>query len=277
MGESLITMSIVGLITGFIFSMPIAGPISILVTSNALKGRIRNGNMIALGASFADFVYVYVAVFGITKLYPFVKPAMPYILGLGSVFIIYIGYRVFRSRLELDHIEDIEPKTGKLIRKNHGGFYTGFMVNFLNPTLIFGWLTTSVLVITFVASIGFDTGGLNTMIDQNVKTLNSGNSRIIENPDAPAHTRLDTLKFLRNREPRQTVARPTWFPWLISFSYSLPLAIGSIAWYVILALVIARFRHRINIRILNGIIHGLGILLCCFGLFFAYSAVKLVL
>jgi threonine/homoserine/homoserine lactone efflux protein len=274
MGESLITMSIVGLITGFIFSMPIAGPISILVTSNALKGRIRNSNLIALGASFADFVYVFIAVFGITKLYPFFKPAMPYILGLGAIFIIYIGYRVFRSRLEMGHIEEIEPKTGKRPRKDRGGFYTGFMVNLLNPTLIFGWLTTSVLVISFVASIGFDTGGLNSMIDENVKTLNSTNGPIIENPGVAAHLRPDTLKFLKNREPREQVALPTWFPWLISFSYSLPLAIGSIAWYVILALVIARFRHRINIRVLNGIIHGLGILLCLFGVFFAYSAIK---
>ena len=37
--ESIITMSIAGFLTGFIFSMPIAGPISIMITSNALKGQ----------------------------------------------------------------------------------------------------------------------------------------------------------------------------------------------------------------------------------------------
>lgn len=277
MGESLITMSIVGLITGFIFSMPIAGPISILITSNALKGKMRYCNLVAVGASLADFVYVYLAVFGITKLYRFFKPAMPYILGLGAIFMIYIGYRVFRSKLDLEHLVETEPKTIKPIRKDKGGFYTGFMVNLLNPTLIFGWLTTSVLVITFVSALGFDTGGLNTMVDQNVKTLNSGKTQLIENPHSGSYFKPDTLKFLRNRESQKEVAKPAWFPLLISFAYALPLAIGSIAWFIILGLIIARFRHRINLRILNGIIHGLGILLCFFGLFFAYSAIKMLI
>jgi hypothetical protein len=39
--ESIITMSIAGLLAGFIFAMPITGPISILITSNAFKGRLR--------------------------------------------------------------------------------------------------------------------------------------------------------------------------------------------------------------------------------------------
>lgn len=269
-------MSIVGLFTGFLFSMPIAGPISILVTSNALKGRMRYSNLIAVGASFADFVYVYLAVFGITKLYRFYKPAMPYILGLGAIFIIFVGYKVFRSRLELDHIEDKVIKTGKPIPVDKGGFYTGFMVNFLNPTLIFGWLTTSVLVITFISSLGFNTGGLNLMIDQNVNTLRNNHGLVLQDSKVESFLKADSLKFFKNHKPAEATVLPTWFPWLISFAYALPLAIGSIAWYIIMALIISRFRHRINIRVLNGIIHGLGIMLCLFGIFFAYSAVKML-
>lgn len=277
MGESLITMSIVGLITGFIFSMPIAGPISILITSNALKGKIRYCNLVAIGASIADFVYVYLAVFGITKLYRYLKPAMPYIMGVGAIFILFIAYKVFRSKLDLEHLDEKEPKTIKPIPKDKGGFYTGFMVNFLNPTLVFGWLTTSVLVITFVSALGFDTGGLNTMVDQNVAVLNSGKTQVIESPHSGSHFKPDTLKFLRNREPEKEFVRPTWFPLLISFAYALPLAFGSIVWFIILGLIIARFRHRINLRVLNGIIHGLGIMLFFFGIYFAYSAIKMLI
>jgi threonine/homoserine/homoserine lactone efflux protein len=64
--ESIITISITGLLAGFIFSMPIAGPISILITSNALKGRLRYCKLVSLGASFADFTYVFIAVFGLS-------------------------------------------------------------------------------------------------------------------------------------------------------------------------------------------------------------------
>jgi L-lysine exporter family protein LysE/ArgO len=277
MGESLITMAIVGLLTGFIFSMPIAGPISILITSNALKGRMRYCNLVAIGASFADFVYVYVAIYGITKLYRYFKPAMPYILGVGALFIIYVGYRVFKSKLELDHLDEANPDTIKPIKKHKGGFYTGFMVNFLNPTLVFGWLTTSVLVITFVSSLGFNTGGLNSMMDQNVKTLQGTNDRIIENSQLSPHLKVDTLKFLKNREIHPQKAPPKWFPLAISAAYALPLAVGSIFWFVILGQVIAKFRQRINIRVMNGIIHGLGIILGLFGIFFAYTAVKMLM
>jgi threonine/homoserine/homoserine lactone efflux protein len=63
-------MSIAGLLSGFIFSMPIAGPISILITSNALKGRLSYCNRVNLGASFADFTYVFIAVYGLTNDYP---------------------------------------------------------------------------------------------------------------------------------------------------------------------------------------------------------------
>lgn len=275
MWESVVIMSVVGLLAGFFFSMPIAGPISILVTSNALKGRTRYCNLVAIGASIADLFYVFLAVYGITRLYPFVKPAMPYIMAFGAIFLFYVGYKIFRTKLNLEQLEEFEPNTGKPIRKDRGGFYTGFMVNFLNPTLVFGWLATSVLVITFAASLGLDTGGLNTMVDQNVRTLNGIDSTAIENNRMQNYMRPDTLKFLRNAPPREPVTRPSWFPVLISFSYALALSVGSILWYLILAVIISRFRRWINVRALQGIISGLGIVLCLFGLYFAYSAVKM--
>jgi len=55
MVSNFITISIVGLLAGFIFSVPVAGPISILITSNALKGKFWYSLKAAIGASFADF------------------------------------------------------------------------------------------------------------------------------------------------------------------------------------------------------------------------------
>ncbi len=277
MVESLITMSIVGLLSGFIFSMPIAGPVSILITSHALKGKLRYCNKIALGASFADFLYVFVAVFGITKLYPFIKPAMPYILAVGSVFILFVGYKVFKSKVDIEHVEEIHPQTGRPAPEGKGAMYTGFMVNFLNPTLFFGSLTSSFLVITFIASLGFNTGGLDTMIGQNVRTLNGIEGKTNDNQQVQSYFKADTLKIFKNQAPRDTAGRPRWFPLLLSLSYALALAIGSIIWFVVMALILSRFRHRINPKIVNGIIKGLGIILCLFALYFAYSAVKMLI
>ena len=68
MTVSLFTISIVGFLAGFFFSMPIAGPISILITTNALKGRLKYCQLATLGLSAADFIYVFIAVFGLNQI-----------------------------------------------------------------------------------------------------------------------------------------------------------------------------------------------------------------
>ena len=160
MGESIVTMSIAGFITGFLFSMPIAGPVSIMITSNALKGRLRYCNLFNLGASLGDFIYVFIAVFGLTKLYAFYKPIIPYIFSIGALLLIFLGYKIFRTKFDIEHLEDKIHVSDKNEKKERGAFYTGFMINFLNPTLFIGWLTSSLLVISIIAALGFHTGGL---------------------------------------------------------------------------------------------------------------------
>src|SRR5664279_824754 len=106
MFESIITMSIAGFLTGFIFSMPIAGPVSIMITSNALKGRLRYCNLFNIGASLADFIYVFIAVFGLTRLYTYYKPIIPYIFLFGCLLLFFLGYKIFRTKFDIDHLED---------------------------------------------------------------------------------------------------------------------------------------------------------------------------
>lgn len=277
MWNSVLTMIIVGLAAGFIFSMPVAGPISILVTSNALKGRVRYCNLVAIGASFADLVYVFLAVFGITRLYKFIVPAMPYILAGGAFFLFFIGYKVYRTKIDLEHLPEGGDGKGIAYRQGHGGFYTGFMVNFLNPTLIFGWLTTSVLVITFISSLGFNTGGLDSMINKNVTEINGLDKHMIRDSTVPSYFRPDTLKFLKRHPAREESVHPVWFPAVISFSYACAVAVGSIAWFLLLTLILSHLRYRINLNIIRWIVKGLGIILCLFGVYFAYSAIVLLI
>ena len=102
MTESLITISLVGLLAGFILSMPIAGPISILITSNALNNRKKYCILATIGASFADFFYVFIAVFGLTKLFTYYKPFIPYLLSAGAIFLLYIGLKFSEPKLTLN-------------------------------------------------------------------------------------------------------------------------------------------------------------------------------
>ena len=277
MTESLITISIVGLIAGFIFSMPIAGPVSILITSKALNGKLRYCTIFTIGASIADLIYVFGAVYGITKLYNFYKPAIPYILLGGSFIIIYIGYKIIGTKIDLEHIDDKAKIPRKVEKREGGAFYTGFMVNFLNPTLFFGWLTTSFLIITIASSLGFNTGGLESSVSNNVLEIHQNSDSTLVKPKVPSYLKLDTLQFLK-RENRVHVEqkKPAHFHLLMSSCFAFSVAIGTIIWFYLMALVISRHRHRINLKILTWIIRSLGIILCITGLYLFYQAVVML-
>lgn len=272
--ESLVTISIVGLIVGFIFSMPVAGPISILVTTNALKGRVKFCEMAALGASVADFVYVFAAVFGLTKFYSTYKPVIPYILLAGTLVLLYLGYKISKTKLDLEHFEDKNYLSGK---KEKGGFWTGFMLNFLNPTLFLGWLTSSFLIISLVSSLGFNTGGLDKRIDNSFQTMNTTVEDSTLKNRMFSYLHLNSVKLIKHKPAQQELRKlPKSFPLLISASYAFFLSLGSIIWFFYLTFLLAKYRHRINISIINKIIMSLGWTLCLLGLLLAYKAIGMI-
>jgi threonine/homoserine/homoserine lactone efflux protein len=276
MTESLITMSITGLIVGFVFSIPIAGPISILVTSNAFQGRLRFCNRVTIGASIADFIYVFIAVFGLTKLYSLYKPAIPYILLVGMLFLFYTGYKIIKTKIDLEHIED-NHLIEKVKIKDKGGFYTGCMTNLLNPTLFIGWLSSSFFVISFVAALGFNAGGLDIIINQNVNQINTIENRSIENPQSFSSKQLDKVRS-RNSEvqTKEPIRFSKHFHLLISVCYAFFLSLGGGIELYFLAILISRFRQHINLKIINGIVFSLGIILCLIGLFFGFVAARML-
>jgi threonine/homoserine/homoserine lactone efflux protein len=280
MSETFITIIIAGLITGFVFSMPIAGPVSILVTSNALKGKIRYCNWFTVGASFADLFYVFIAVFGLTKYYSYYKPAIPYMMAAGAIFIFFTGYKIFRTRIDLQEIAGrANALPDKILSHAKGGFYTGLIVNFLNPTLFFGWLTTSFIVISIVSSLGFNTGGLDIMIDQSIDELNSTGQNIIEKPDLPSYLKFDTLQILKKEQtlPETEELQIRNFPLIISVCFAVSLSVGSVLWFFLLAMLIYWFRERISLKFLNILINGFGVILCILSFYIAFRSVNMIL
>jgi len=273
-------MSITGLIVGFVFSVPAAGPIGILVISNALKGRLRYCNLAILGASIADFVYVFIGAYGLTRLYFLYKPAIPYILIAGMFFLIYSGYKIMGTKVDLEHLEDKNP-IDKVKKKDKGAFYTGAIINFLNPMLFIGWLTSSFFALSFVAAMGLNTGGLDKIMDQNVSQINNFAGKKIENHQVLSNVYLDKLRAgkLKEQETEEKDLSnlPGYSHLIISISYAFFLSVGSIIWFFLLALIFVKFRRRINLKVINGIIFTLGILLCGTGIYFGILAAGMLM
>jgi threonine/homoserine/homoserine lactone efflux protein len=274
--ESLVTMSIAGFCAGFIFSMPIAGPISILITSNALKGRLRYCNLVNIGASIADFAYVFIAVFGLSKLYSFYKPAIPYIFSFGAILLFFLGFKIIRTRIDIEHLEDKSHLTEKIKKKEKGAFYTGFMINFLNPTLFVGWFTSSLLIISVVAALGFQTGGLSDKINQNAKEINTINGGKIDTLKSLSFKQFDIIqKPIVRKQTETPIKFPEHFHLAISICFAFFISVGNITWLYILASLITRYRQNINIKLINNIIHALGIILCLIGIYFGTMAIRM--
>ena len=258
--------------------MPIAGPISILITSNALKGRLRYCNLISIRASIADFAYVFVAVYGLTRLYSLYKPAIPYIFSVGSLFFFYLANKIVKTKIDIEHLEDKTHLSEKIEKREKGAFYTGFMINFLNPTLFIGVLTSSFFVISLVASMGFHTGGLELRLDKNIEEISSIQGAKIEKPQGLSITQFDKIQIGKNKEhkPDET-AYPVYFHMVISICYALFLSLGSVAWFFLMAFLVVKFRKRISIKVISVFIKSLGVLLGIFGLYFGYQAVRMFL
>jgi threonine/homoserine/homoserine lactone efflux protein len=271
--SSVVTLSLVGLIVGFVFSMPIAGPISILITSNALKGKVKYCNLAALGASFADFIYVFCAVFGLTKFYAFFKPAIPYVLLTGMVFLFYLGYKISTTRIDLEHLKDHDEPTQK--KKQQNGFWTGFLLNFLNPTLFFGWLTSSFIVISVVSSLGFNTGDLDQRVDNSFNSINKKGEDSALKKKTLAYLHIDSSTANKHTHADNS-GNTKYFSWLSSLLYAFFLSVGGVLWFFYLAHLLAKNRHRVNIKVINIIIRSLGWALYLFAIFLGYHAISLL-
>ncbi len=268
--ESLLTISITGFIAGFIFAMPIAGPISILVVSNALNGKRKYSNQICLGAAFSDFIYIFIAVYGVTSLYSYYNHLIPYLLIAGALFFIILGVKLFRKPVDIENFEKKKHLTEKIKDSDTHGVYTGFMVNMLNPTQFLAGFISSFFVISLLASMGLNTGGLEAKINNNVKEISSINGKSLEEKIPEKIRKIENDAARQDADP----SYPAGFYLAISIFYSLFLSLGGLVWFFLLAWILAKYRMLINIKILTSLIKGFGVSLCLIGLYFGYLGVE---
>jgi threonine/homoserine/homoserine lactone efflux protein len=275
--ESLITISCVGCAVGFIFSMPIAGPVSILITSHGLRGELRYCLTAALGAAIIDLLVCFIAVHGATKVLGLYAAVVPYALLAGAGLLFIVGMRIVKARFDFNHLD--VKKTGvmrfwKLQEKN--GFWTGLLLNASNPSIFFGWLTSSFIIISFVSSLGLHVGGLDHILVDNVDSVNklagqaSGSEDIIPRIVTPKQPTVP----LDEENPEQT-NQSELFQLFFSFSYASFVAAGTIVWFSLFSYFLVRNRKKLRIDIISKVIHGLGMFLCGFALFLVWRALDI--
>ena len=264
--SSFIIFSISGFLAGFVLSMPIVGPIGILITSNALRGRLRFCIRTAIGAALVEFVYVFIVVYGVSSLFSFYRPFIPYLLIVGTIVLLVTGFKIVRTKLDLAHIDDTGIVSDKL--KNKGGLRTGILINLTNPTILFSWLITSFLILSSLSSLGLSTSGFDTRLGETVNELQKMEQI---NPDDFSQ---DTVIQNSSRTPDNL---SSLLQISLSVTFALAVSLGSLLYLSSFARFLVKHRAKLNITFLQGIIRSLGVALLILGIFMGYKAIKFFL
>jgi threonine/homoserine/homoserine lactone efflux protein len=261
--EPVITIIIIGFISGSILSIPVAGPINILITTNALLGKLRYCIRVAIGASVIEFFYVLIIVFGIVSLYKVYKPFVPYIIIVGSVILIVIGIKVMRTKFDLTNINLKEIIKDRIANK--GGLTTGILINITNPSLFLGWLSSTFVIFSLASSLNLNTGGLDLIVKENLDTIKKINSQ----NESSQSIEDNSVEYSNNNNNNELN------PLVLSLIYASSLSFGSFVWLNFYSRIIVKYRNKLKIGLISWLIRLLGLGLIFIGIFLAYNSIKL--
>ncbi len=144
---------LLGLICGFVGSIPIAGPVAVLVLERGLGGRAREGLSIAIGASIAEGLYAGCAFLGMTAVLARFPWMLPVSRVLGAVILVALGlYFAFRKSKPPGDARQAARDDRKRGRRG-GPLVLGLVVTLVNPTLLVTW---SAVVTVIHGAVRFD-------------------------------------------------------------------------------------------------------------------------
>ncbi|QRK07401.1 LysE family transporter [Archangium violaceum] len=130
--NTLIT-SLVAFAFGFIGSMPLAGPIAVMVFSTSVRRHYGAALRIGFGAALAVSLYAAVAFWGFSTFLAKYPVILPVSHGLSAVVLTVLGVHFARWKLRDEAKPEQEP--------HREGLLLGFTIAALNPTLLATWST----------------------------------------------------------------------------------------------------------------------------------------
>ena len=128
----MVVAALIGFLFGLIGSMPVAGPIAVIVFARGVEGRFRSGLAVGVGGALAETIYAFLAFWGFSAFlaqYPWVLPASR---AVAAVVLTALGIAFLRRQELAAQAPPAQESWG-------GGFVLGFSITALNPTLIATW------------------------------------------------------------------------------------------------------------------------------------------
>jgi threonine/homoserine/homoserine lactone efflux protein len=120
-----------GLAIGFSLAAPV-GPVGVLCIRRTIAHGSKRGLIVGLSAASADMVYGIIAAFGVTLISDFIFTHQHIIRFAGGIFLLFLGYRTFRSH----------PATDTESNNSNGharAFISTFFLTLTNPMTLFAF------------------------------------------------------------------------------------------------------------------------------------------
>lgn len=130
----MLVTSLVAFAFGFIGSIPLTGPIAVMVFSLGVRKRYGVALRVGLGAALAEALYATVAFWGFTTFLANRPLILPLSHGVSAVVLTLLGVYFLRWKPE---VEAEEKPSGRA--RHVTGFLLGFTLSALNPTLLATW------------------------------------------------------------------------------------------------------------------------------------------
>jgi threonine/homoserine/homoserine lactone efflux protein len=125
---------LVGFVAAFVGSIPVAGPISVLVLERGLDGDRRGAIAIAVGSAIAETIYAGLAFAGVSTLLSHVPILLPIIRGIGAAILVGVGLHFVLRKKKSAAKKRVESKKGAAHK-----WLLGLSITALNPTLFVSW------------------------------------------------------------------------------------------------------------------------------------------
>lgn len=120
-----------GILIGLMGSFSL-GPIGVLCVQRTLTKKFLGGYTSALGAAVADTIFAAIALYAISFIMPYLKEYRTIVFLIGGAVIIFMGIRIYFSKLTNSHIKRNRQSKMSLVKD----FLSVFLLTISNPTYI---------------------------------------------------------------------------------------------------------------------------------------------
>jgi len=121
-----------GIFLGLSIAAPV-GPMAVLCIRRTLSKGMLNGFLSGLGAATADGLYGCIAAFGLTMVSSFLLDKKLYLRLVGGVFLLYLGYKTFKS-------VPAETAATEISKGLLGTYASAFFLTLTNPMTIMSFV-----------------------------------------------------------------------------------------------------------------------------------------